>query len=380
MKRLRVLHIVPWFPNPSNSIEGNFIAQHVEALQEFCENSVLHIKFTDAKKGISKGVHNGIPITRIATKPLINKWRFKERLAARNVQKFLSKNHTNFDVVVFSVAYPNAIDLGKLKQQFKTIQFTIVEHWSAYHTNFNLSKHSKGRKRIASIFNHSTPLIVVSNALGEDIKSFTEIKNLDFEVIPNIIDEKLFGYKEKVLGEPFTFCSINNWSAVKNPLLLIDAFHQLQIKHPNTRLILAGSGNLDDEILGKVKRLNLEEKVEFLGRVSKEKVAHILTKAHIYCQSSNYETFSVICAEAIASGTPAIATNIGGVKDYINSENGLLVAKLTVIDWTDSLEKMMLNYKSYDLKQISENCINQFNSKQIGKQFYDKLLKISDGK
>ncbi|MFK8046427.1 MAG: glycosyltransferase family 4 protein [Crocinitomicaceae bacterium] len=380
MKNLRVLHIVPWFPNPENTIEGVFIASHIKALQQHCENSVLHIKFTDVKKDMFCGTENGIPITRIEIKPLIDKWRLKELLAANRIKDFLSKKHANYDMVLFSVAYPNAINLGKLKQQFKTIKFVLVEHWSAYHTQFNLAKNNSGRNRIESIFSHSTPLIVVSNALGDDIKLFTGFDNLKFDVIPNIVDHQLFFFKEPNLEKPFTFCSINNWSEMKNPFLLIDAFNLIQQKHTNVRLILAGSGNLDEAIKEKIKLLRLENKIQFLGRVSKEKVASILKEAHIYCQSSNYETFSVICIEALSCGTPVLATNIGGVKDYLNNENGHLVDTLESIDWADSMERIMLNFKHYNLKKISEDSLRRFNSKKIGRQFYDTLLKISDEK
>ena len=46
-------------------------------------------------------------------------------------------------------------------------------------------------------------------------------------------------------------------------------------------------------------------------------------KALIHC--SEYETFSVVCAEALCCGTPVIASRVGGIPEYIHSGNGILI-------------------------------------------------------
>lgn len=380
MKNLRVLHVVPWFPNPTNQTEGVFIAKHILALQKHCENSVLHIQFTANEKGIIKSTYQNVPLTRIALNPRIDKWRFKEFLAARKIKQYLAKNHLNFDTVVFYIAYPNAINIAKLKTQFSGLNFILAEQWSAYHTQFNLSENNKGRQRIEHIFKDNTPLIVVSNALGHDIRNFTKIEDLPFAVVPNIVDEKSFYFKEKNKNNPFTFCSINNWSPMKNPVLLIDAFNLLQDKYPNTRLMLAGSGSLDETIKERVRTLGLTEKVSVKGRIAMEEVADLLHNSNAYCQSSNYETFSAICIEALATGTPVIATNIGGMKDFIDTENGVLVNTMDAETWMRAMEDIMLNYTAYDLQEISKNCILRFNSDKVGQVLYDTVLNMSHAK
>jgi glycosyltransferase involved in cell wall biosynthesis len=376
---LKVLHIVPWFPNPKNPIEGIFIARHIEALQQFCENSVLHLSF-GSKNKIEADSYSGISVERQSIKPLVNKWILKEKIAFKRISLYLNKYAAKYTTVVIYITYPNAIGIEKLKKKYPLIQFVLAEQWSAYHTNFNLSESSSGRKRIANIFHNGTPLIVVSKALGEDIRKFANKPALDFNVVPNIIDDTTFNYKKKDMERPFTFCSINNWSAMKNPILLIDAFQILNTSNKNTRLILAGSGQLDTEIKEHIKLLGLEKKIILKGRISKSEVADLLHLSNAYCQSSNYETFSAICIEALATGTPVIATNIGGMKDFIHQKNGILVDSMEVVKWKDAMEKIIAQYKNYNFKAISENCISTYNKTSVGALFYHTLLEVSSEK
>jgi glycosyltransferase involved in cell wall biosynthesis len=375
MNKLRVLHIVPWFPNPSNKTEGIFIAEHIKALNEHCTNLVLHIQF-GIKKNIEQDSFENVKIERLTLKPLVNKWILKEKIAEKAITKYLKLERSNFDVINFYITYPNAIGINKMKDKFPELKFCMVEQWSAFHTHFNLSKGSKGRIRIENIFNNNIPLYTVSKALGKDIQNFISNTQRKFDVIPNCINVDVFTFKEKSNREYFTFTSINNWSRMKNPFTLIEAFKLLSKELMNIKLVLAGDGVLIPEMKKLVQDLNLTKVVEFKGRVSKNEVATLLHNSNIYCQSSNYETFSAICIEALATGTPVVATNIGGMKDFINKTNGFLVDDLKAENWFYTLKSSYLNYSKFNKKQISNECIKQFNSKSVGKLFYSKLVEV----
>jgi len=374
MSNLRVLHIVPWFPNPKNDIEGVFILEHLKELNNLCQNKVLHIKFGESNSETDR--ISTLDVDRVTLKPFLNKWIFKEKKVIKFITKYLKQKQHEFDLVNFHITYPNAINITKLESKFSTLKFCMMEHWSAYHSHFHLSKGNKGRQRIENIFNNNIPLFTVSNALGEDIQQFIGNTNKPFTVIPNCINEADFKYKEKDHSNEFTFTSINNWSPMKNPLVLINAFAALIKKYSNIKLMLAGDGVLIPQMKNLVIELNLSNSVKFLGRIKKNEVVNILHNSNIYCQSSNYETFSVICLEALATGTPVLATNIGGMKDLVNENNGRLVSTLEVVDWANIMEKSYLNYGDFNKKEISTRCIAKFNSKVVGELYYSELIKI----
>lgn len=379
MSKLRALHITPWFPKKGKTLEGIFIAEHIKALNTHCDNKVLHIEF-GTKKKTETDTFETIKVDRLTLKPLFDKWIFKEKLAYKSIVKYLKANHQKFDVINFHITYPNAIYINKIVKLFPNIKFCMTEHWSAYHTEFNLPKNNKGRKRIENIFNNSIPLFTVSNALGKDIQNFIGNTNRSFEVIPNCINTDVFKYKTKVKTQEFIFASINNWSVMKNPIVLINAFSILQKSYDNVKLVLDGDGVLIKEMKQLVLDLKLESFVDFKGRISKTEVVDVLQQSNVYCQSSNYETFSAICIESLATGTPVIATKIGGMVDFINDTNGILVNDLEVNSWFNALEKMYLNYNQYNKKQIAEDCKSKFNSKAVGELYYSKLMDVFNEK
>lgn len=378
MNKLSILHIVPWFPNSINNIEGVFIVEHIKALNNHCKNEVLHVCFGEENKLENYVDEHDINVTRITTKLLVNKWKIKELIATRKIAKYLKRNNHNYDVVNFHVAYPNAVGINQLTKKHPNLKFIITEHWTAYRMGFDLPKGHRGRTRIENIFNNDIPLFVVSNALGEDIRSFIGDSKRKYSVIPNVIDCKNFTYKPKKTNSNFIFSSINNWNPMKNPLVLIQAFNLLLKKYSNVRLILGGEGSLIPEMKDLIDELGINESIKLIGRLTKNEVVGTLHQSNVYCQSSNYETFSVICAEALITGTPVIATNIGGMKDFINEKNGVLVDDLSVNNWFLAMESKYLNYGSTNNESIAKECESKFNSKAVGELYYSNIKQFLD--
>ncbi len=375
MSKLKVLHITPWFPNEDNQMEGVFVWEHVKSLNPFVENWVVHIKFGN-KSSKKEDIIENTPLTQITLKPIVDKWLFKEKKAAKLIDKIITTHQENCDLVNFHIAYPNAINIGELKKKFTDLKFVITEHWTAYHHNFNLAENSAGKKRMAAMFHHNIPVITVSNALAEDIQRFSNTTNYKSYIVPNIIRTDLFKYIAKDENVLFTFASINNWNTMKNPEILIQAFHQLTLKNDKVRLVLGGDGFLLPKMKEMVNNLNISDKVDFKGRISKEEVAKTLQASKAYVQCSNYETFSVITAEALATGTPVITTKIGGILDFVNDSNGILVEGMVVSDWTSALEEMIDNYKTFNFQEISATTQNRFNISAVGKSYFDVLTTI----
>jgi glycosyltransferase involved in cell wall biosynthesis len=377
MDKLRVLHITPWLPNEKKPSEGIFILEHISSLKPYCENEILYLYFGE-KNSRDTFLEENIRTTKISLKPFMNKWIFKEKSADRAVHEFLFENKGRFDIINFHIAYPNAIKIGNLKQRYPDLKFVITEHWTAYHQEFNLAKNSKGRQRIEAIFKHDIPIITVSKALKEDIENFTGTKQQKVFIVPNILRTDIFNYRPKIKTDNFIFASINNWNPMKNPLVLIHAFAELYQTNKQLQLVLGGEGVLIEEMEKLVKQLDLQHAITFTYKLTKQEVAVILHAADAYVQSSNYETFSVICAEAIACGTPVIVTKIGGMLDFIHEENGILVDDLKVSSWVNAMKKMLEKREQFDSEKIAHEAHDRFNKASVGHKYFTCLKEIRD--
>jgi glycosyltransferase involved in cell wall biosynthesis len=116
----------------------------------------------------------------------------------------------------------------------------------------------------------------------------------------------------------------------KNLAHLVQAFSNLQSRISNLQLVLAGGkGWLYDNIFAEVKRLGLEGRVLFPGRVADEDKAALMSGATALVHPSLYEGFGFTVVEAMQCGTPVICSNTSSLPE-VAGDAALLVDPLDV--------------------------------------------------
>lgn len=144
--------------------------------------------------------------------------------------------------------------------------------------------------------------------------------NRDFEFIPNGIDVVKFRFDERIrteyrqklgLDDAFTLINVGRFFPQKNQLRLVDIFSEVVKKRPDSKLILVGSGDLEDEIRKRVSKYSLQDKVIFTG--NRKDVNALLMAADCFVMTSVYEGLPLSLIEAQASGLSVFITeNIPG--------------------------------------------------------------------
>lgn len=113
---------------------------------------------------------------------------------------------------------------------------------------------------------------------------------------------------------------------VKGLRLLVDALARLKDEAPDLRLTLVGDGPDRKMIEAAVTAAGLGDRVRFTGYLSQAEVAEELKAADIAVLPSFAEGVPVFLMEALASGKPVIATQVGGMGELVqHGENGLIV-------------------------------------------------------
>lgn len=91
-------------------------------------------------------------------------------------------------------------------------------------------------------------------------------------------------------------------------------------------LVIAGDGDERAPITRLVDRLGLGDRVRLIGSCDRARVLELFAAADVAVLSSSWENFPHSVVEALAVGTPVIATRVGGVAEVVvDGENGLLV-------------------------------------------------------
>ncbi len=132
---------------------------------------------------------------------------------------------------------------------------------------------------------------------------------------------------------------------------LVRAVAKLKTEQPNEgiRLVLVGGsepGQIDglerDRIEAMVSELGISGWTTFAGRVGHDRLPLFYTAADVCVIPSHYEPFGLVAIEAMACGTPVVASAVGGLKfTVIPEETGLLVPPQDVAAFSEAIDRLL---------------------------------------
>jgi glycosyltransferase involved in cell wall biosynthesis len=96
-------------------------------------------------------------------------------------------------------------------------------------------------------------------------------------------------------------------------------------KLPQFRLVLIGEGPEGPKLKQLADNLGITEKLVFLGFQPREKVRDWMQRAKLLVLPSIEEAQGVVILEAMACGTPVVASKVGGIPEMVSPEVGVLV-------------------------------------------------------
>src|SRR5260221_5048630 len=130
---------------------------------------------------------------------------------------------------------------------------------------------------------------------------------------------------------------VARFSEQKAQGLLIEAVAQIRTPF---RLLLVGEGPLRPAVEQQVAKLNLGDRVEFLGQ--RLNVAEILASGHIFVLFTNWEGFPISILEAMRAGLPVVASDVNGVREAVaDGSTGFLAAAGDVAMFRQRLEQLV---------------------------------------
>lgn len=145
----------------------------------------------------------------------------------------------------------------------------------------------------------------------------------------------------------------------KDPIFNVEVISEVVKKIPNAKLVFAGDGNLEAEVLKKAKELNIGDSVVILGHIPYDEIPNIYKDADIYLSASTTENHSLAVIEAVASGLPIVVPNdksfTMNVKDgqngYLCKKEHKVFADKIVKILSDEKLKSKMSKKSLDISK-----------------------------
>lgn len=143
-------------------------------------------------------------------------------------------------------------------------------------------------------------------------------------VIPNAVDTKRFGNISAAAGERFgkrdgeVFLITTSRLVTKNAV--DDVIRAVPFMPPQVTFLIAGIGVEERSLRSLVAQLRVQDRVRFLGEISQEDVPSLLAACDIFVRPSRSEGQGISFIEAMAAGLPVIATQEGGISDFLFDE------------------------------------------------------------
>jgi glycosyltransferase involved in cell wall biosynthesis len=174
----------------------------------------------------------------------------------------------------------------------------------------------------------SRAITAVSTAAARQVCELLPGQTGPVDVTWNGVDTALFGPWDSRSAARRRLLFVGRIAPGKGLPDLLQALGVVAAQCPNVVLSIVGDGPLRKQAARQVARYGLGERVEFLGYVrSREALCTLYQEAWALVLPSYHESLPTVLLEAMASGTPVIATRVGSVPDIIvHGENGLLVS------------------------------------------------------
>lgn len=135
----------------------------------------------------------------------------------------------------------------------------------------------------------------------------------------------------------------------KNIEFLLHVVKNLSKEYKDILLLITGEGPADKDLNLKIKELGIYEFVKRLPYLDqRNELPQCYSAADVFVFSSKSETQGIVPLEAMAQGTPVVAIAEMGIKSVISNNNGALASKDSVKDFSEKVEKLLVNKKFYE--------------------------------
>lgn len=113
---------------------------------------------------------------------------------------------------------------------------------------------------------------------------------------------------------------------LKGLIHLVEALAKVRTEHPGAHLVVVGKRAEDGPVAQAIERYGLERAVEFVKGISDAELVDLVRSAEVACVPSLYEGFSLPAAEAMATGTPLVATTGGAIPEVAGPDGETCLA------------------------------------------------------
>lgn len=202
---------------------------------------------------------------------------------------------------------------------------------------FPIAAATYAAERLVPRLYRGVPVVAVSPSTRDELVR-DGLPARDVRVVPNAVDHGRYRPGTGPRAAEPTVVVLGRIEPYKRTEIVVDAVAEL----PGVRLVVAGSGTGIDAVAARVAARGIGDRVTLAGFVDEDEKIRLLQTAHVVATASEKEGWGLTVLEAGACGTPAVATDVPGLRDAVrDGESGLLVRSPDPIAFAAALRRVL---------------------------------------
>lgn len=224
----------------------------------------------------------------------------------------------------------------------------------------------------------SWKVIVCSNYMKAELKNIFDLPDDKIYAVPNGVDPENFKYVDKSFriqdycaeNEQIVFF-VGRLVTEKGVDVLLDAAPKVLHYFPETKFIIAGKGPREEYLRTKAHMMGIESKIFFTGFIDDSTRNGLYKNAKVAVFPSTYEPFGIVALEGMATNTPVVVSDVGGLSEIVeHGIDGMKAYPNNPNSLADNIIHLLKNPELADIiqKKAYEKIINKFNWDNIARE------------
>lgn len=185
--------------------------------------------------------------------------------------------------------------------------------------------------------------------------------------MPNVVDTSEFRPGPRSARDGVRMVNVASLHEKKGHRFLLEALARARRERSGLSLDLVGDGPLRDELEQLARQLGLGEAVRFHGALAKDGVARRMREADFFVLPSLFENAPHVLIEAMASGLPSVATQVGGIDEMIDFEQGVLVPPGDAPSLAEAMVHMSDSHPRFDADRLARRARERWGHEAVGR-------------
>ncbi|MEU6197977.1 glycosyltransferase family 4 protein [Streptomyces sp. NPDC047061] len=218
--------------------------------------------------------------------------------------------------LVTTIHHPITVD--------RQLELDAAEGWKRRYSVRRWYAFTRMQKRVAR---RLPSVLTVSGTSRQEIVDHLGVREDRVHVVHIGADTDLFAPNPAVPQVPGRIVTTSSADVpLKGLVFLVEALAKVRTEHPAAHLVVVGKRPTEGPVAQAVERYGLDGAVEFVKGISDAELVDLVRSAEVACVPSLYEGFSLPAAEAMATGTPLVATTGGAIPEVAGRDGETCLA------------------------------------------------------